>query len=147
MENLDLVVVDHALPAGRTRHAVWNGTPVTFVPRVPPGRVGALYGSLDVLLAPSVWPESYGLVTREALAAGLWVVASDRGAVGQDVVEGQNGFVVDVSDHRALAACLGQIDAAPERFGQPPALRPRLRSAAAQVDDLHRIYQRILAER
>ena len=146
-ENLDLVVVDHALPAGRTRHAVWNGTPVTFVPRVPPGRVGALYGSLDVLLAPSVWPESYGLVTREALAAGLWVVASDRGAVGQDVVEGQNGFVVDVSDHRALAACLGQIDAAPERFGQPPALRPRLRSAAAQVDDLHRIYQRILAER
>lgn len=146
-ENLDLLVVDHALPMGRIRHADWNGTPVTFVPRVPLSKVGALYGSLDVLLAPSVWPESYGLVTREALAAGLWVVASDRGAIGQDVIAGQNGFVVDVCDHRALTACLGQIDAEPELFCTPPTHHPKLRSAASQVDALHQVYQRILEKR
>jgi glycosyltransferase involved in cell wall biosynthesis len=146
-ENLDLLVVDHALPMGQIRRTDWNGTPVTFVPRVPLAKVGALYGSLDVLLAPSVWPESYGLVAREALAAGIWVVASDRGAIGQDVVDGQNGFVVDVGDHRALTACLAQIDAAPERFCQPPAHPPELRLAATQVDALHRVYQRILAQR
>jgi glycosyltransferase involved in cell wall biosynthesis len=92
-----------------------------------------------------VWPESYGLVTREALALGLWVVASDRGAIGQDVVEGENGFVVDVADHRALVACLAQIDADPDRFAKPPARGSVLRPAAAQAQDLHRVYQRILA--
>ena len=122
-ENLDLLVVDHALPSGRVRHADWNGTPVTFVPRVPLSEVWQLHGALDVLLAPSIWPESYGLVTREALAAGLWVVASDRGAIGQDVVQGENGFVVDVADHRELVSVLAQIDADPARFSCPPAQR------------------------
>ncbi|MEY3004776.1 MAG: glycosyltransferase [Pseudomonadota bacterium] len=144
-ENLDLLVVDHALAFGQTRHAIWNTTPVTFVARQPPAAMGALYGSLDVLVAPSIWPESYGLVAREALAAGLWVVASDRGAIGQDIVDGQNGFIVDVHDHRALLGCLAGIDADPDRFRKAPPHRARLRSAQAQVDDLHALYQRLLA--
>ena len=146
-ENLDLLVVYHALPSGRVRHADWNGTPVTFVPRVPLSEVWQLYGALDVLLAPSIWPESYGLVTREALAAGLWVVASDRGAIGQDVVQGENGFVVDVADHRALVSVLAQIDADPARFSCPPAQRLSLRPTQAQTEQLHGIYQRILASK
>ena len=106
-----------------------------------------LYGALDVLLAPSIWPESYGLVTREALAAGLWVVASDRGAIGQDVVQGENGFVVDVADHRSLVSVLAQIDADPARFSCPPAQRLSLRATQAQTEQLHGIYQRILASK
>ena len=39
------------------------------------------YSEQDVLVAPSIWPESFGLVTREALSAGLWVIASDAGAL------------------------------------------------------------------
>ena len=39
------------------------------------------YAEQDVLIAPSIWPESFGLVTREALSAGLWVIASDAGAL------------------------------------------------------------------
>jgi glycosyltransferase involved in cell wall biosynthesis len=146
-DNIDLVILDHALPPGQSRQEVWNGTPVRFLPRQPLTQVGRLYGQIDVLLAPSVWPESYGLVTREALALGLWVVASDRGAIGQDVVEGENGFVVDVADHRALVACLARIDADPHRYTQPPATRSTLRPAAAQAKGLHTVYQRILASR
>ncbi|WP_439136448.1 glycosyltransferase [Roseicyclus sp.] len=146
-ENLDLLVVDHALPSGRVRYEDWNGTPVTFVPRVPLTQVGTLYGALDVVLAPSIWPESYGLVTREALAAGLWVVASDRGAIGQDIVQNENGFVVDVADHRGMMNALAKIDADPVRFLSPPVHRLPLRSAQAQTDQLHAIYQRILASR
>jgi glycosyltransferase involved in cell wall biosynthesis len=143
-ENLDLVVVDHAMQRGRTRQEMWNGTPVLFLPRSPLHEVGTIYGRIDVLLAPSVWPESYGLVTREALALGLWVVASDRGAVGQDVTEGENGFVVDVSDHHGLVEALTRIDADPERYRTPPAKRPRLRRSGDQADTLHAVYQRIL---
>jgi glycosyltransferase involved in cell wall biosynthesis len=143
-QNIDLVVVDHALPRGQVRQEIWNTTPVAMVPRVSMQDVGALYGVIDVLLAPSVWPESHGLVTREALALGLWVVASDRGAIGQHVVEGENGFVVDVSDHHALVTCLAKIDADPDRFSTPPATRPDLRPAQAQAEALHKIYHRVL---
>jgi len=143
-EHLDLLIVDQALPRGQIRQEEWNGTPVTFVPSHAMDEVGVLYGQIDVLLAPSTWPESYGLVTREALALGLWVVASDRGAIGQDVVEGENGFVVDVSDHHALVACLARIDTDPKRFRTPPTRRVDLRTSEAQARDLHGIYQRVL---
>ncbi|WP_170119015.1 glycosyltransferase [Roseicyclus mahoneyensis] len=142
--NLDLLLVDHALPRGQTRQEVWNGTPVNLLPRVPLHAVGEVYGRIDVLLAPSVWPESYGLVTREALALGLWVIASDRGAIGQDVTHGENGFVVDVSDHHGIADCLAILDAEPERFRTPPAHRPALRGSEAQARALQDVYQRVL---
>ncbi len=145
--NIDLVVVDNALPPGQSRQEVWNGTPVRFLPRSPLSAVGSVYGQIDVLLAPSTWPESYGLVTREALALGLWVVASDRGAIGADVVPGQNGFLVDVADHHGLVEALARIDADPDRFRNRPGHRPALRSAADQVAELHAVYQRILAAR
>lgn len=144
LANIDLTVVDHGLPMGQTRKETWNGTPVTFVPRVPLDRVAEVYRQLDVLVAPSTWPESYGLVTREALSAGLWVVASDRGAIGQDVIEGRNGHVVPVDDHHALAACLQRIDAAPEVYGKPPATQADLRRSAAQTDELVALYGTIL---
>lgn len=143
--NTDLMVVDHGLPMGQSRRENWNGTPVTMLPRVPLDRVAEIYGQLDVLLAPSTWPESYGLVTREALSAGLWVVASDRGAIGRDIDEGRTGHVVPVDDHRALAACLQRIDAAPELYGKPPAATPDLRRSTAQTDDLVALYAAILA--
>ena len=47
------------------------------------------YASQDVLVAPSIWPESFGLVTREALSAGLWVIASDSGALAEPLLNNQ----------------------------------------------------------
>jgi glycosyltransferase involved in cell wall biosynthesis len=142
--NIDLIVVDHSMATGQTRREAWNGTPVTFLPRSPLSEVGRIYGQIDVLLAPSIWPESHGLVTREALALGLWVVASDRGAIGRDVIDGKNGFVVDVSDHSSLVEVLSRIDDELDRYRKPPTHRPALRRSADQAGDLHRIYQLIL---
>ena len=106
----------------------------------------ALYAGLDVLLAPSLWPESFGLVAREARALGLWVVAGDRGALAEDVTPGVDGFVVDVATPAGLAAALAAIDADPARFrAAPPPGRP-VRLAADQGDDLLALYDAILAE-
>ncbi|MBY4894441.1 glycosyltransferase [Rhodobacteraceae bacterium N5(2021)] len=143
-ENIDLIVSDHALPPGAKVHEVWNTTPVLRIPRQPQAQIGALYGRFDVLMAPSVWPESFGLVTREALALGLWVVASDRGAIGADIVEGENGHIVPVDDHRALTQVLSLIDADPARYTQAPSHRATLHTAAAQGDALAALYKDIL---
>ena len=56
-----------------------------------------LYQKIDVLFAPSLWPESYGLVTREAAASGCWVVASSLGGIGEGIIHGVNGFRIHPS--------------------------------------------------
>lgn len=144
--NTDVVIVDHAMPPGQMRREVWNGTPVIFQPRAPQDQVADLYASLDVLVAPSIWPESYGLVTREAIQAGLWVIASDRGAIGHDVVEGANGYVVSVKTHHALADCLAKMDACPEHYRRPLARASQPKLVSAQTDELVAIYERVLSE-
>jgi len=98
-----------------------------------------------VLLAPSLWPESFGLVTREARAAGLWVVASRLGAIGEDIDEGVNGFRVDVGSPEGLRAVFQRIDADPERFrASPPQPSQPSRTAADQGEDLIALYDRLL---
>ena len=42
-----------------------------------------VYAGGDVLVVPSTWPENSPLVVREAVAAGLRVIATDHGGVGE----------------------------------------------------------------
>ncbi|RVU14991.1 glycosyltransferase [Methylobacterium oryzihabitans] len=144
--NLSLTLVDLALDPGTVREESWGATPVRIVGPVPAEAVGGLYAGLDVLLAPSLWPESFGLVTREARAAGLWVVASDRGAIGEDIREGVDGFRIDVATAEPLRAVLACLDAEPARFRTPPPPEQPMRTAADQGRDLLALYDRILAE-
>lgn len=55
----------------------------------------ALLGGADALLFPVIWPEPFGLVMIEAMAAGTPVIAYRNGAVPEVVAEGTTGFVVD----------------------------------------------------
>ncbi|MGI4952223.1 MAG: glycosyltransferase [Janthinobacterium lividum] len=139
-DNLALLLVDHGKP--RTyRHAErWGGVPVEIIGKRDPDDVASLYAEIDVLVAPSTWAESYGLVTREAQACGCWVIASDRGAIGGDVADGVNGFVVDVADGRGLTAALQRIDGDPTRFRAPPPERA-LRRAEDQGEELAALYR------
>ncbi len=124
----------------------WGATAVQIVGKVPQEQIGELYAEMDVLLAPSLWPESFGLVTREAHAAGLWVVASQLGAIGEDIDEGVNGFRVDVGSPDGLRAVFQRIDADPERFrASPPQPSHPARTAADQGKDLIALYDRLLA--
>ena len=61
------------------------------------------------------------------------------------MVEGENGFVVDVRDARDLARVLRLIDADPEHFRRPPARRVQPRLAGDQTDDLVAIYRALAA--
>lgn len=144
--NLDLLVVDHSYRPGQETREHWGTTPVTVCAKVPQSQISGLLGRVDVLLAPSTWPESYGLVTREALAAGLWVIASDRGAIGDDIEDGVNGFRVDVGSYDAMAEVLAQIDREPERFRNPPPTPTTPRGVADQVRELVEIYDAVLSE-
>ena len=139
-EHLRAIVVDHSKPKQYERQEIWGTTPVTVIGKVGQNQVSELYADIDVVLAPSLWPESFGLVTREAHAAGCWVVASDRGAIGSDVIENVDGHVIDVSDSQGLSAVLMRIDGAWTHYLQPPPVRS-LRSCKAQGDELADLYR------
>jgi glycosyltransferase involved in cell wall biosynthesis len=111
------LVVDHGLEPGEPVYrARWGSTEVEFIPKIKQGEVAQLYARMDVLVAPSIWPESYGLVTREALHAGVWVIASDRGAIGDCIVEGVNGNRIPVENSLALSRVFEHLNERP--FGQ-----------------------------
>jgi glycosyltransferase involved in cell wall biosynthesis len=109
--NMKAVVVNHLLHSGEVHYSVWGNTPIEFCAKVKQSEVAQLYAQFDVLIAPSIWPESYGLVTREALQAGLWVIASDRGAIADCIIEGVNGNVVNVENHLGLMQALEKLPA------------------------------------
>jgi glycosyltransferase involved in cell wall biosynthesis len=96
---------------------------------------------LDIAVFPSLCAESYGLVVDEALARGVPVVVSDRGALPERV--GEAGLVVDVGTpeplERALAGLLA-VDG--ERLAalraSVPATWPTIRDAARVYRSLYR---------
>jgi glycosyltransferase involved in cell wall biosynthesis len=95
--NLEFTVVDHRLSTKTDEYdASWNGYPVRFIAPVPMDEMNLFYASQEVLVAPSIWPESFGLVTREALSARLWVIASNSGALAEPLLnsESPHGTVV-----------------------------------------------------
>ena len=143
--NLSLLLVDHALEAAERRKETWGTTPVEIRGKTKQKDVAQLYAEIDVLLAPSIWPESFGLVAREAAACGCWVIASDRGAIGENLTAGENGFIVDVSTPSALQKALMEIDANPERFRTAPSDAPHLRPASQQAEQLADLYRALVA--
>lgn len=67
-----------------------------------------------VLAVPSRWPEPFGIVGIEAMAAGRAVVASDVGGVREWLNDGETGLLVPPGDAAALAAALARaLDLAP----------------------------------
>ncbi|MDA3888780.1 MAG: glycosyltransferase, partial [Allgaiera sp.] len=144
--NLEFLLVDHALAPGTEIQEVWGTTPVTRMAKVPQSDIAELYERIDILLAPSIWPESYGLVTREAMACGVWVITSDRGAIGADIEDGVNGHLVEVSTYEGLARSLWTVDRDPARYLAPPQIRAKPRQAYEQVTQLATIYDAVLSE-
>jgi HAD superfamily hydrolase (TIGR01549 family) len=141
---LHLTLVDLARDAAFKSDTHWGETPVTIIGRQPVDALPELYARSHVLLAPSTCEESFGLVTREALQQGLWVVAGNRGAMGAPVEQGVNGFVVDVADASQLVAVLQQLSTDLGRFTQSPPRKEDLRTADDQSCDLVSLYQSML---
>lgn len=69
-------------------------------------RVPAMLVATDVLVVPSVWYENAPLVIAEAFAAGVPVVASNQGALAEQVRDGVDGLLFARDDAGALAATL-----------------------------------------
>jgi glycosyltransferase involved in cell wall biosynthesis len=69
----------------------------------------------SIVVVPSRWPEPFGLVGIEALAAGRPVIATSTGGIGDWLTDGVSGLCVPPGDARALALALTELLDDPER--------------------------------
>jgi glycosyltransferase involved in cell wall biosynthesis len=142
---LELTVVDLSKTHGEVEFETWGATEVKIIGRVPQDGIGWLYGQIDVLIAPSVWPESFGLVVREAVTYGKWVVVSNRGALPEAVLPGVNGFIIDLDDPAALPDVLAMLEADRERFTKAPERWPHITTMAEHTREVCGVYEEILS--
>jgi len=68
------------------------------------------YSRYDALVFPSIM-EGFGLVTVEAMGAGLPVITTPNTNAAELLVNGKNGFVVPIRDTAAIAAAIGNMRA------------------------------------
>ena len=114
---------------------------------VPHWQVARVFGAIDALVFPSVWEETSGIGAREALAAGVPVIASRIGGIPESVRDGVNGLLFAPGDVADLSR---QI----QRLADEPGLLERLRAGchpprtlADDVASTRAVYQGCLAAR
>lgn len=85
------------------------GDGVEFVGEVTEEDKPAFFSTASATLFPSDWPEPFGLVMIESLAAGTPVIALRRGSVPEVLVDGVTGFICD--DVNDMVRAVERIDA------------------------------------
>ena len=124
---------------------------------LPPGvKVARDVGHDDVMSAwehcavgvvPSVWPEPFGQVAVEAMAARKPVVASAVGGLVDIVIDNETGILVPPGDPEALRAALRSLLLDPARrasMGEAGHARARLFMVGAVADQIEEVYRKLL---
>ena len=128
-----------ALPDGRPPLVLighrWVDTPdrmpdgVVIFEDVPNDAVRAAWRRATIGVIPSTWPEPFGIVALEAMAAGVPVVASRTGGLADIIGDNETGLLVEPRDECALSAAVVRL------LTDDP-LRDRLgRAARSAVED------------
>ena len=76
---------------------------VVFEGVVPHEKTPIYYVSTDIVVFPSIWPEPFGRISVEAMAAGKPVVASDIGGISDTIEHGKTGLLVEPRNPEKIA--------------------------------------------
>jgi len=63
-----------------------------------------LYTICDLFVCPSIWQEPSPMVVVEAMASGKPIIATNVGGLPERIKDGETGYVVEVNNHKELAA-------------------------------------------
>ena len=99
------------------------------------------YASAACTLFPSDWPEPFGLVMIESMAAGTPVIALRRGSVPEIVIDGYTGFICD--DLPQMIDAITRVDEI-----DPDCCRRHAAtfSAAKMSIEYERVYEKVLVD-
>jgi glycosyltransferase involved in cell wall biosynthesis len=110
--------------------------------------LGAFFCGARMVVAPSIWFETFGLAAAEAMAFGVPVIASRLGSLSHLVDDGIDGLLFDPGNSRDLADKVSQLWENPARCRELGcAAREKAKSlwtAKRHVADLARVYEDLL---
>jgi glycosyltransferase involved in cell wall biosynthesis len=106
----------------------------------------AILAGLDLVAAPALWQEAFGLTPREALAAGRPVLCSRIGGLQDAVVDGEQGLLLPPGDVAAWATAIAAIAAdRPRLCAMAAHARTRARPFLDMAKELLRVYRQAAA--
>jgi glycosyltransferase involved in cell wall biosynthesis len=97
----------------------------------------------DIAVLPSICPESFSFVIREANSMGLPVIASRIGAIPEAIKEGENGLLFEPGNIRELRECMLRFIEEPGLLQRMALKMPKVKSMAEHADELIEIYKAI----
>ena len=105
----------------------------------------SFFADIDVLLFPSQCKESFGLTVREALVRDVWVLSTNAGGVEEDIIEGENGNIIDMQDSNAFKHAIEHtIDTFTPEQSYENTHKNEIRTYDTQAKELMAYYQEIL---
>ena len=112
-KNAELIIVDNLLNLGRKSYpeSDFEGIPrYKLLPAYTQDNIDDFFNSIDVLLFPTQWKESFGLTVREAIIRNVWVITTNAGGPVEDVIEGVNGNIIPFdSNYKQLAETIEKV--------------------------------------
>ena len=128
----------------REVYGMAGGDPrVNFAGLFPNERMAEELGKVDVLVVPSTWYENTPLVIYSAFAAGIPVVASNRGGMAGVVRHAENGLLFEPGDPEDLARQLGRLISEPGLLKELGDNAGHVRSVEDSVDEMLALYERL----
>ena len=99
----------------------------------------------DIAVLPSICPESFSFIIREANSLGLPVIGSRIGAIPEAIKEGENGFLFEPGNIKELRDCMVRFIEEPELLKKMALKMPKVKSMAEHAEELIEIYKAAIA--
>lgn len=110
---------------------IQNDNRIKYYGEYDPEQLEDILKSATAIVAPSLI-ENYSLVLREALMAGVPVIASRRGGNPEIINDGINGFLIDPEDVNSLLNVFIRITTTPEILQE---IRKNIQKPKSIIDD------------
>ena len=101
----------------------------------------------DVAVLPSICPESFSFIIREANSLGLPVIGSRIGAIPEAIKDGENGFLFEPGNIKELRDCMVKFIEAPDLLQKMAVKMPKVKSIAEHASELEEIYKGAIGKR
>ena len=118
---------------------------IVLIPIIDPNDMPGFYAGVDIVCVPA-YHETFGMMYLEAMAAGKVVIASNTGGPKEYIRNRENGFFVDPTDSKELAALLLELmqnESLRKKIGKTAALDAKKFSISAMIDELEKIYKEL----
>lgn len=124
-----------------------DGYPIRFEGGFTREDLPRVYGAMDILVVPSLWPENSPLVIHEAFMAGVPVVGARSGGIVDLVRDGLNGLLYEPTSGAALAEAVQRLLDGPALLEQLVRGIPPVKSIEQDAAEWDARYRAVLAAR